>query len=132
MGVAWPYQSWMLFQRGNPRLGIEELSPPKFFAHCYEISKRFFDGNYVQVQQVAGINVGLDSLPAFSGTGEERSDLFKLIGNRWGYNLEDKNFTEIERKQVNACISFTVFRSLCRATGSRSSASYVWEPHRPN
>lgn len=113
--VAWPYQSWILFRDGDPRPGVEDLTPTDFFDHCKEISISFFAENKRQIRQIARIGVEIDEVPAWSEA-MSQSDVFMFIENRWDYNPADESLSEIERKQVNACIIFTLFCSLYRAS----------------
>lgn len=115
MKVAWPYQSRVLFRDGHPIPGVEEITPSAFFSHCFEISHQFFDRNQSQIRNIARLGVGPDDVPAWSGSGMERPELFRVIENRWGYDPLDEALSEIELKQVNACIIFVLFCSLCRA-----------------
>ena len=115
MRVAWPYQSWMLYKTQNPIPGIEDLNPSEFFSHCYEISKIFASKNISQIGQVADLEVGPDDVPEFTGTGSEREEIFALIERVWGYDPANDGLSVIEQKQVNGCIIFILFCSLCRA-----------------
>ncbi len=115
MSVAWPFQSWMLYKDGNPIPGIEDLGPAEFFSHCYETSKHFAVQYESQIGQVADIDVGPDNVPIFTGTASERTDIFSLIKTEWGYDPTDQTLPVVEQKQVNACLIFVLFCSLCRA-----------------
>ena len=115
MGVAWPYQSWVLFKDKKPIPGVEDLNPSEFFSHCYEITKIFASRNVSQIGQVAELEVGPDDVPEFTGTGSEREEIFALIERVWGYGPANDELSAIEQKQVNGCIIFILFCSLCRA-----------------
>ena len=115
MGVAWPYQSWVLFKDKKLTPWIEDINPSEFFSHCYEISKIFASKNISQIGEVADLEVGPDDVPEFTGNGSEREEIFALIERVWGYDPANDGISVIEQKQVNGCIIFILFCSLCRA-----------------
>jgi hypothetical protein len=61
------------------------------------------------------LEVGPDDVPEFTGTGSEREEIFALIERIWGYNPANDGLSVIEQKQVNGCLIFILFCSLCRA-----------------
>lgn len=113
--VAWPYQSWLLFHNKQPILGIEELSPPQFYEKCLRPTQEFYSGNVQVIRQVSGLEIGPREVPAWSPSDLTRQGIFREIKRMWGYDPEDENLIPVERKQVNACIIFVLFCSLCRA-----------------
>jgi hypothetical protein len=115
MQVAWPYQSWMLYRDQQPIQGVEEMSPSVFLDHCYEASRPFLTLYGSQVREVSRLGIGPENVPAWIGSGSEKASLAESVMSVSGYNLDDEELPVIERKQVNACIIFVLFCSLCRA-----------------
>jgi hypothetical protein len=115
MQVAWPYQSWMLYRDQQPIQGVEEMPPGLFFDHCYKASHPFFTQHVSQIREVSHLGIGPDNVPAWTGSGSERDALVESVKSISGYVLGDEALPEIERKQVNACVVFILFCSLCRA-----------------
>lgn len=123
LNVFWPFQSWVLFEDGKARPEIEDLNPLDFLRHCYAVA-RDFEAEYPgQITQVSNMGIGPADVPAFTGTGSERLEIFDVVKSVWGYDITDQTLSEIEKKQVNACLIFAIFCSLCRAHRS-GSASY--------
>lgn len=116
MSLAWPFQSFLLFNSEKfPFPGLEDASPKKFYLHCYPIAARFFAEYQAHITAIADLEVGPDYVPNFTGTGEEEEAILAVIKDVWGYDVNDKSLAEIDRKQTNACIIFTIFCSMCRA-----------------
>jgi hypothetical protein len=113
--IFWPYQSWLLYDDGNPLPGVEDLAPRLFYDHCYEISGRFLTARREQIREVSKLDIGPNEVPAWSGNATERLDCFRIIEDNWGYDPSAATTTEIERMQINACIIFILFCSICRA-----------------
>lgn len=113
--IAWPFQSWVLFNDGSPISGVEELEPIEFMSHCYGIAVKFMWDNEPAIRSIAQLSVGPSGIPPFTGRGEEFNDLCNLINDCWGYDPRSNDYSLIEKKQINACIIFSVFSSLCRA-----------------
>jgi hypothetical protein len=115
MEVAWPYQSWLLFRNQQPIQGVEEMPPSVFLDHCYEFTHPFSTKFPAQIREVSHLGIGPDKVPAWTGSGSEKGALVECVTSISGYNIEDEALPKIERKQVNACIIFVLFCSLCRA-----------------
>jgi hypothetical protein len=115
MAVAWPYQSWLLFRNQQPIRGVEEMPPSVFLDHCYEFTRPFSAKFTAQVREISHLGIGPDNVPAWTGSGSEKGALAECVTSISGYSIDDKLLPKIERKQVNACIIFVLFCSLCRA-----------------
>ena len=115
MAVAWPYQSWLLFRNHQPIQGVEEMPPSVFLDHCYEFTHPFLARFTTQVREVSHLGIGPDNVPAWTGSGLEKGALAECVTSISGYSIDDELLPKIERKQVNACIIFVLFCSLCRA-----------------
>ena len=116
MSLAWPFQSFLVFNSDKiPFPGLEDASPKEFYLHCYPIATGFFAEYQAHITAIADLEVGPDYVPNFTGTGEEGEAIFAVIKDVWGYDVNDKSLAEIDRKQTNACIIFTIFCSMCRA-----------------
>ena len=111
--LAWPYQSWVFFADGVPVPGVEELPPNEFFDHCYTISKLFHEEYPQHLATVIAPNI--DDVPVWTGISTEKNQLFALINSRYGYNPLQQSLPIIEQKQVNACIIYVLFCSMCKA-----------------
>lgn len=130
MSLAWPFQSFLLFNSAKvPFPGLEDLSPDEFYLHCYPIAQRFFNQYQEQIAAIAHLEVGPDYVPNFTGTGEEQEAVFALIKDVWGYDVRDKTLARIDQKQTNACIIFAIFCSMCRACRIEDSLAGEGDEH---
>ena len=115
ISIFWPFQSWALFFEGNPIPDVEELEPIDFMSHCYGVAVKFMWENEPAIRSIAELSVGPSGIPIFTGRGEELDDICDIINSVWGYDPRNADYNLIEKKQINACIIFAIFCSLCRS-----------------
>ena len=116
ISIAWPFQSWVLFNDGKPIPEVERLKPIEFMTHCYEVAIDFMWANEPAIRSIADASIGPSDIPPFTGARQELAEICDVIANVWGYDPRNDDLTTIENKQINACIIFTIFCSLCRAS----------------
>jgi hypothetical protein len=113
--LAWAHQSWMLYRDSRPYPGIEDLEAYSFFDHCYSASKPFYCEYPHYLSVVSEPSIDLDEFPSWTGTAVEKDALFELVRSRWGYDPSDESLATVERKQMRACIIFSLFCAMCKA-----------------
>ena len=118
MHYAWPYQSWILYKDQRPIPGVETLNPIEFFTHAQKISTEYFLENNFKIRSLANLDIGPKALPEWTNDGIDIAQFFDVIHQTFGYDSADTTLSKIEKKQVNACIIFCMFCSLCRGAAA--------------
>jgi hypothetical protein len=116
ISIFWPFQSWVLFFEGNPIPDVEGLEPIDFMSHCYGVAAKFMWNNEPAIRSIAELSVGPSDIPPFTGSGEELNSVCDVIEKIWGYDPAKNDYSLIEKKQINACIIFSIFCSLCQSS----------------
>ena len=112
---AWAHQSWLFFEDGVEIPGVEELEPVELFDYSCNISAKFYEEYKEKLASLASSTVDLEGCPSWVDDKAGREALLASIPARWGYDPSDQSLGMIERKQLNACMIFTVFCSMCKS-----------------
>ena len=112
---AWAHQSWLFFEDGVEIPGVEELEPVELFDYSCNISAKFYEEYKEKLASLASPTVDLEGCPSWVDDKAGREALLASIPARWGYDPSDQSLGMIERKQLNACMIFTVFCSMCKS-----------------
>ena len=115
MSVAWPFQSWLFFQDGNPLPGVEDLSHEEFWVHACEQGTKLLMHHFDSIPRLSETSVKLDALPSWGSQDFSFETVNKLINSIWGYDINSNaHYTDV--LHYRACLIHCIYSALCKET----------------
>ena len=109
--TIWAYQSWVFFENGLPRSGIENLDIYPFMSECKTKIIKFYQNYPAKCQELATKNNHWSTFPHLQQDSDERKSILALINQSLGYDVPSRNYAE--ECTLKGLIIFGYFCSLC-------------------
>lgn len=109
--MVWGYQSFVFFQEGLLKQGLEDLDTMQFMTECKSMAVKFFHRNVQNCRSIAASKVHEAIFPHLKKDHDERSVILDVIKSNFGFSKEDN--TKAGKICLKAAIIFAYFCSLC-------------------
>lgn len=109
--LVWSFQSYIFFENGTPKTGVQEMAILEFMAECNRAALNFLKNNLENCQFISEKRLHWTNFPHLSDSYDEREAVLKVIYDNFGYH--DKLDSTSEIATLKALIIFGYFCSLC-------------------